>query len=102
MAKDLNLDGAEISVLKGIGFGGGDVTGDQLMERCRDLGAEELVDALKGLIEMGYVECESALQSTEELKSASMHINSGYSRDLKEAMDPGGRDQPKSRRVRRE
>ena len=102
MAKDLNLDGAEISVLKGIGFGGGEITGDTLIERCRDLGAEELIEALKGLISVGYVECESALQSVEELRAAAMHINSGYTRDLKEAMDPNPRDQQKSRRVRRE
>ena len=69
---------------------------------CRDLGAEELMEALKGLVSVGYVECESALQSVEELRAASMHINSGYTRDLKEAMDPNPRDQQKSRRVRRE
>jgi hypothetical protein len=102
MGKDLNLDGAEVSVLKGIGFGGGEITGETLVERCRELGPDELLDALKGLIAMGYVECESALQSAEELKGTAMHINSGYARDLKEAMDPNPRDQPKSRRVRRE
>lgn len=102
MAKDLNLDGAEVSVLKGIGFGGGEVSGETLMERCRDLGVAELVDALKGLIALGYVESESSLQSAAELKDAAFHINSGYARDLKEAMDPNPRDQSKSRRVRRE
>ncbi len=102
MGKDLTLDGAETSVLKGIGFGGGEITGETLIDRCRDLGTTELVESLKGLIAMGYVECESPLQNNEELKSAKMHINSGYARDLKEAMDPSPRDQGKSRRVRRE
>ena len=102
MPREIPLDGAEISILKGIGFGGGDIDGGTLIERCADLEIAELLDTLKGMMAMGYVECDSySLQSQEELEKAHFHVNSGYSKDLKDSLDP--KEEPKkSKRVRRE
>jgi hypothetical protein len=99
---NIPLDGAEVSILKGIGFGGGDTDGATLIDRCGDLEIAELMDSLKGLISMGYVECDSyTLQSQEDLEKAHFHVNSGYSKELKGSMDP--KEEPKkSKRVRRE
>lgn len=99
---DLHLDGSEISVIKAIGMGGGDVTGDQLQEKVAELELAELIDTLKGLIALGYVLCDrNTIHNREELEKARFHVNSGYVRDLKEAINPQ-QQKPKSRRVRRE
>ena len=99
---EIQLDGSEISIIKAIGLSGGSVDGDSLLEKLPELVPAELSDSLQGLIAMGYVDCDrNSLHSTEELRKAHFNVNSGYARDLKEAMDP----KPvmrKSRRVRRE
>jgi hypothetical protein len=41
-------------------------------------------------------------KTAAEFERTLFRINSGYSRELKSALDPTQRDQPKSRRVRRE
>jgi hypothetical protein len=103
MAKnDINLDGTEISVLKAIGLMGAEISGEELMARAPDLMEAELIDTLKGLIMMGYVVADRrAFYDEEGLKATNFYVNSGYARDLKEAMDPRN-DRPKSKRVRRE
>ena len=99
---NLNLDGGEISIIKAIGLSGGEITGEQLASRIPDMGTAELLDSLKGLIMMGYVNCDTtALRKEAEFHHARFHVNSGYARELKDAMDPTP-DRPKSRRMRRE
>lgn len=99
---EIQLDGSEISIIKAIGLSGGAVDGRTLLDKLPELVPAELCDTLQGLIAMGYVDCDrSSLHSKDELEKANLHVNSGYARDLKEAMDP--RPEPrKSRRVRRE
>lgn len=101
MGKELNLDGGEISIIKAMGLAGTEMSGDQLIQKVDVLPAE-LIDTLHGLISQGYVVCDRAsFKTLDDLKRANFHVNSGYSKDLKEALDP----QPvkgKSRRVRRE
>jgi len=102
MASNINLDGGEISIIKAIGLSGGEITGAQLAERVPDMVGAELLDALKGLIMMGYVVADTpALSKMSDVEHAKFHVNSGYARELKEAMDPTP-EKPKSRRVRRE
>jgi hypothetical protein len=98
--RELHLDGAEITVLKAMGRGS--VSGDQLAEEVRGLEEAELIDTLQGLIMQGLVDTDiSSFYNLEEMKKGNFQVNSGYSRELKEALDP--RPQPKkSRRVRRE
>jgi len=99
---DINLDGAEISLLKALGIGGGEISGEDLMKRVQGLEAAELIDTLKGLIAMGYVDADKdAFYSLEEMGPIHFMVNSGYAKDLKEAIDPKPQA-PKSRRVRRE
>ena len=62
----------------------------------------ELMDIMGGLIALGYVDCDfTSISNSEAFKKARFRVNSGYSHDLKEALDPRP-EPPKSRRVRRE
>jgi hypothetical protein len=102
MSKDLNFDGGEISILKAIGTGGGEIAGETLMDRVSDLEEAELIDTLKGLISLGFVECDkNSFHNKDELSKANFHVNSGYARDIRDALDPKPQ-KPKSKRVRRE
>ncbi len=100
--RELNLDGGEISVIKALGTGGGEVRGDDLISRVSDLDAAEIIDTLKGLIMLGYVSADDkAFHSLKDMEKVHFHVNSGYAKDLKEAIDPQP-EQRKSKRVRRE
>jgi hypothetical protein len=97
----INLDGGETSIIKALGFGGAPVSGEVLFERCASLEEAEFIDTLKGLIMFGYVSCDaSALKTMEDVGKTKFQVNSGYARDLKEAVNP--QPKKKSRRVRRE
>jgi len=101
-SNDFNLDGAEISVLKALGLGGGEVSGEDLLKRVQDLEPAELIDALKGLISQGFVDVDKdGFYSVEDMGPLHFMVNSGYSKDLKDALNPKP-EAPKSRRVRRE
>lgn len=101
-SQDINLDGAEISVIKALGLGSSEVSGEDLIKRVQGLEAAELIDTLKGLMAMGYVDADkTAFYSLEEMEPILFQVNSGYAKDLKEAIDPKPQA-PKSRRVRRE
>ena len=102
MAREIQLDGAEISVIKAIGIGGGEVDGATLLERCKGLDMNALVDSLKGLIDVGYVDADvSSFSKEEEMEKANFRVNPGWAKDLQEAVDPT--DEPKkSKRVRRD
>ena len=102
--REINLDGGEISVIKALGVGSGEMNGEDLLTRLGgDLVPAELIDTLKGLIMMGYVEADkSAFYNTEDLKVVHFRVNSGYSKDLREALNPQAQKPKKSKRVRRE
>ena len=103
MAKrEINLDGTEISIIKALGFGGGDTDGKTQISRVSDLDAAELIDALKGLISVGYLDADkNSFHSFDDMEKVNFHVNTGYAKDLREAMNPK-QEKPKSRRVRRE
>jgi hypothetical protein len=99
---ELNLDGGEIAIIKAIGLGGSDIRGDDLIARVPDLDISELIDTLKGLMSVGYVNADkSSFYDEEDMKGVHFCVNSGYSKELHDAMDPRP-DRPRSRRVRRE
>jgi hypothetical protein len=102
MAREIQLDGAEISVVKAVGIGGGEIDGGTLIERCPDLDIAELIDTVRGLMMQGYVESDSnSFYNEEEMEDVHFRVNSGYSKDLKNALDD--KPQPRrSKRVRRE
>jgi hypothetical protein len=99
---EITLDGGEITIIKTLGLGGGEVEGEVLLERLPQLEPAELLDTLKGLLMMGYVSADksSSLGSLEDMKKLHFRVNSGYSKDLKEALDP--KPQTRSKRIRRE
>ncbi|MEO8353333.1 MAG: hypothetical protein ABI680_16515 [Chthoniobacteraceae bacterium] len=101
-SSEINLDGSEVSVIKAIGLSGGGIDGKSLLGKLPDLVPAELIDTLKGLVSIGYVESDRhSWKDKEDLERAHFHVNSGYMRDLKEALNPQPQA-PKSRRVRRE
>jgi hypothetical protein len=103
VSNDLNLDGVEITVLKALGFGGGDVSGEALTARVPELGEAELIDSLQTLVMMGYVVSDKGtFNGSNEFRAANFHVNSGYARELREAVNPRMQEKPKSRRMRRE
>ncbi len=98
---DISLDGGEITIIKALGLSGGDVPGEVLIQRAVGMDTAELVDALQGLIMLGYVVSDlEGVQSSDDLKKGKFHVNSGYGKQLKEAMNPTPDKKPK--RVRRE
>lgn len=102
MGREIQLDGAEISIVKAIGVGGGEIDGGTLIDRCQDLELAELIDTLRGLMQQGFVDADSsAFYSKEEMADVNFRVNSGYAKDLKDAVDPRP-DVKKSKRVRRE
>lgn len=98
----IHLDGSEVSVIKAIGLSGAEVDGATLRERLPDLMLAELTDTIRGLSDLGYVDADKgSFHNEDEFDKTNFRVNSGYSRDLKDALDP--RPEPKkSRRVRRE
>ena len=96
--RELNLDGSETTIIKAIGVNGGEINGETLMERAVGLDAAEVLETLQGLISVGYVNCDkNQLQDVDAMKKAKFHVNSGYSKELKQALDP----QPEPQRRRR-
>lgn len=101
-ASNITLDGTETTVIKALGVGGAEVNGPTLFERCKGLDVNDFLDTLKGLIDVGLIDADSSsfysLGATEKL---TFRVNSGYAKELREALDPSP-DVKKSRRVRRE
>lgn len=101
-ASDINLDGAEISIIKTLGLSGSASDGETLMEKVPHLEMAELQDILKTLVAIGYVDADrSSWSSKREFETTHFHVNSGYAKELREALSPQ-QPQVKSKRVRRE
>ena len=102
MPRDINLDGVEISILKALGLSGNETQGDDLLLKIPDIEVSEMIDIMSGLVSLGYVDSDfPSISNSVAFKKARFRVNSGYSHDLKEALDPRI-EPPKSRRVRRE
>ncbi len=101
--REINLDGGEVSIIKALGSSSSEVLGADLMEKVAiDLAPAEIIDTIKGLMALGYVDADkSGFYNVEDLKGIYFRINSGYSKDLRDALDPQP-EQKKSKRVRRE
>ena len=102
MPREIQLDGVEITVIKALGISSGDVDGATLLGRCQELDYFELADTLKGLMSVGWVDGDSATFTHEdEFEKLHFRVNSGYAKELREALDPT-ENPGKSKRVRRE
>lgn len=87
-------------MIKSIGLAGSAITGTILISRCQGMGDAEIIESLKDLIALGYVVADNETFHTgSDIAKIQFRVNTSYSRDLKEAIDP----QPKKveRRQRR-
>lgn len=101
MGREIQLDGAETSIIKALVSAGNEIDGVKLIALCEDLEIAELIDTLRGLMQMGYVDADSnAFYGAEEMADIGFRVNSGYSKTLKDALDD--KPEKKSKRVRRE
>ena len=98
---NINLDGAETSVIKTLGVGGSAMTGKELATRLAGIGGNELFDILKTLCDVGYVNSSRDIGQPQDVEGATFFVNPGYAKDLKEALDPSEKKGP-SKRVRRQ
>ena len=103
MAREIKLDGGEITVLKTLGLSGSTLIGKTLIERSGDMDTAELLNTLQGLLELGYVVSNKVnVRNREDVERALFRVNPSYAHELKEAINPGrGRDQTGERRRRR-
>lgn len=83
MARIIRLNGRESAVLRYIGFGLG-VTGTELQDRLQ-MPAEDVVDVLNTLLDIGYVETPTMKEriTVEEFAAETFEINPSYAGDLK-------------------
>lgn len=102
MAREITLDGAETTIIKAIGIGTGEISGESLLKKIPNLSASDLAPLLKDLMMVGYIDADkNSFYSDEEFKATNFHVSPGYAKALKDALDPED-EKPKSRRVRRE
>lgn len=104
MSRDIKLDGGEITVLKTLGLSGTQMGGKVLLERTEGMELAELLDSLNGLIMLGYVLSSKVnLRTEDDMERTLLRVNPSYSRDLKEALNPGKArdDRNQQRRHRR-
>jgi len=100
MGHDINLSGGDITMIKAIGISGSAINGETLLGRCSGMGEAEVIESLKDLIAVGYVIADNeTFHSGNDIAKIQFRVNTSYSRDLKESLDP----QPKKaeRRQRR-
>ena len=84
--KQIKLSGRERAVLRAIDFSTGTL-GQDLLEHT-GLQAEDLVDILNGLMEVGYAEVVpfSEHTSLETFATSTFEVNPSYALELREAM----------------
>jgi hypothetical protein len=101
MGREIQLDGAEVTVIKTLGIGSGDLEGSVLLERA-GMEFAEISEAVLGLMALGYVDSETdSFHSEEQFKQIHFRVNPGYAKELKDALDPEPTGK-QSKRVRRE
>jgi hypothetical protein len=103
MARDIKLDGGEISILKKIGLSGSPLYGKLLIDRIDEMENGEFLDTLSGLIDQGYVISNKVnIRKMEDVEKAFFRVNPTYSKDLQDAVNPSRkRERERSERMRR-
>jgi hypothetical protein len=96
----INLEGGEITIIRALGLSGVPMSGKDLKSRVGNTGDTQLTETLKTMIALGYVSATPDLDMVEDLDKVTFAVNSGYSRALKEALEPEKKGPPK--RVRRQ
>jgi hypothetical protein len=103
MGREIKLDGGEITLLKKIGLSGAPVYGKLLVDRIEGMETGELLDTLLGLIDQGFVLTNKVnLRTMEDVEKAFFRVNAAYAKDLRDAVNPGGRrERERTKRQRR-
>jgi hypothetical protein len=103
MAREISLDGGEITLLKRIGLSGVQVYGKILIDQLEDGEADQFLETLVGLIDQGYIVSNKVnIRVIEDVERAFFRVNAIYTKDLRSAMNPGqARDRERTRRRRR-
>jgi hypothetical protein len=100
--REITLNGGEISILKSLGLSGTPVQGKQLLERVDEMMPAELVDAIAGLISLGYVDSNRVnVRTKDDVEKGIFRVNQAYARDLKDALHPSRARERQGRRERR-
>ena len=102
MGREIILDGSEITLLKKIGLSGGQIYGKLLIDRLGKMETGEFLETITGLIDQGYVLSNKVnIRLMEDAEKAFFRVNGAYSKDLRDAINPGRkRDQERQRRQR--
>jgi hypothetical protein len=103
MAREIILDGGEISLLKKLGLSGAQVYGKMLIDRTEGMETAEFLDTLVGLIDQGFVLSNKVnIRLIEDVERAFFRVNAAYAKDLRDAVNPGRkRDRERAERQRR-
>ena len=102
MAREINLDGSEITIIKALGIGSGEQTGEELINKIPNMDLAQLAGTLRDLMMVGFIDADKpSFYADEEFRATHFQVNPGYARELRDAVDPED-SKPKSRRVRRE
>ena len=102
VAREIQLNGGEITILKAIGLTGTAMAGKFLLDRIEELEAGEFIDTLDGLQAMGYILATKVnIRTLEDVERASFRVNPSYAHDLKDALDPNRRREGDKQRRRR-
>ncbi len=92
MAREIKLDGGEITLLKMIGISGTPVYGKLLIDRADAMETQEFLDTLIGLVDQGYVISNKVnIRMIEDVERAFFRVDTAYSKDLRDAVNPGRR-----------
>ena len=86
MAREIKFNGRELAMMRAIGFGLG-TSGSELQERL-NVSAEELVDLLNTLLDMGFIETTTMKEAVTvaDFGDENFEINPSYASDVREAM----------------
>jgi len=95
----INLDGGEISIIRALGFSGSPMSGRDLKGRIDRMSDSDLAECLRTLIALGYVSSTPDMDRVEDIEKVAFAVNSGYAKDLKEAIDPTPEPTKRQRRV---
>jgi hypothetical protein len=103
MAREIKLDGGEISLLKKIGLSGAQVYGKLLIDRTEGMETAEFLDTLTGLIDQGYVISNKVnIRLIEDVERAFFRVDAAYAKDLRDAVNPSRkRERERTQRERR-
>jgi len=102
-SREIKLDGGEITILKKIGLSGSPLYGKLLLDRIEEMENVEFLEALIGLIDMGYVICNKVnIRLMDDVEKAFFRVNPAFSKDLQDAVNPARkRERERQERLRR-